>query len=139
MNGGKRFYVTEKQLRELEELIEAVERTPAHINMDLHIFNSEIEEAVSVMAENAMADAAAGPARDLRWWKEDIEQQEAGEMISADGQEKLCAMCGAPLESDWQKISIYKSGLCVPICAKCRGSIVAEIGWTKQEAGGDAV
>ena len=76
MNGDKRFYVTEKQLRELEELIEAAERSPQHINMDLHIFNSEIAEAVSFMAENAAADAVADPARRLRWWKEDIERQE---------------------------------------------------------------
>ena len=132
MNGGKRFYVTEKQLRELEELIEAAERSPQHINMDLRVFNSEIAEAVSFMAENAAADAVADPARRLRWWKEDIERQEAVEMISTDEQEKLCALCGAPLGSDWQKILIYRSGLCVPICEKCRYITVAE-------AGGDAV
>lgn len=78
MNGGKRFYVTEKQLRELEDLIEAVEQAPKDLGLDLDIFNSDIAEAVSVMCENAAADAAAGPARDLRWWKEDIERQEAG-------------------------------------------------------------
>lgn len=80
MNGGKRFYVTEKQLRELEDMIEAVERAPKDIDLDdlYHTFNSDIAEAVIIMAENAAADAVADPAHDLRWWKEDIEKQEAG-------------------------------------------------------------
>lgn len=58
-------------------------------------------------------------------------------MIGTNEQEKPCAVCGAPLGSDWQKILIYKRGLCVPICAKCRESIVAEIGQTTQEADGN--
>lgn len=79
-NDGKRFFVTERQLDELKKLLERYEGMPKEVSLDEDLIADEYIPIVEPMVESSVEAALAEPNRDLKFWIEDVEGQEEGEV-----------------------------------------------------------
>lgn len=74
----KSYAVTEKQLDELKKLLESLEETPREkaAESENEMIAAEGGEPIESLAD-ILSDALAEPLRELTFWIEDIERQEA--------------------------------------------------------------
>lgn len=75
----KRYTITEKQLDELKKLLERLEETPREkADEENELIQCEGGEPIESLRD-ILSDALAGPLREMKFWAEDVERQEAAE------------------------------------------------------------